>query len=318
MTMALVDHIGLTGPGFQVDIERGKIREFARAMSAPLPEFTVGPNPLIPATFLVCAPYTWGYTLERPRGTVFEKIGHNPAVSLHAEESFRFRGPLLRAGDRLTATASLEDVREKHGGNGGKMTFLTTLIEYRDLSGSVRAEQRTVGVVTSDTPGAGEWSFDLPEYRPNYDGLDPQTLFGMVRRSTFDDLSVGSGPGMVDAGPLMIQDIVRFQGVVGEDDPLHHDRIWAKRNGYPQVFGLGTHQASLMCSYAAHWIAPGTVRTFKVRFKSVCWPGDRLMYEGNVASLDRASQTATLHLTCSRNNGDLVNEAWMDCDFTLQ
>ena len=316
--MALADHIGLTGPKFEVDIERGKIREFARAMSAPLPEFMTGANPIIPAMFLVSAPYTWGYTLERPRGTVFEKIGHNPAVSLHAEESFRFHGPLLRAGDRLTAVAKLEDVREKQGASGGELTFLTTLIEYRDKDGTLRAEQRTVGVVTADTPGSGEWSYDLPTYEPQYSSLDPRTPFAILKRSTFEDLQDGLGPGPVDAGPLTMQDIIRFQGVVGEDDPLHHDRKWAEQNGYPEVFGLGTYHASMMCSYAAHWIAPETVRSFKVRFCDVRWPGDRLSYEGKVISVDHAERLATLYLTCARANGDVVDEAWMECDFNAQ
>ena len=88
--MILQEHIGLTGPEYDVYIERGKIREFARAMQAPLAEFLEGDAPVVPATFLVCAPYTWGYTLERPRGTNFSRIDHDLTVSLHAEESFRF------------------------------------------------------------------------------------------------------------------------------------------------------------------------------------------------------------------------------------
>ena len=40
--MALADQVGLTGPEYEVDIERGKIREFSRAMQAQLPEFLDG------------------------------------------------------------------------------------------------------------------------------------------------------------------------------------------------------------------------------------------------------------------------------------
>ena len=90
--MSAQDHIGLRGPEYEVDIERGHVYRFARAMSAPLPEFVAGRRPLIPATFLVSAPYTWGYSLERPRGTAFAEVGHDLSVSLHAEEAFRFHG----------------------------------------------------------------------------------------------------------------------------------------------------------------------------------------------------------------------------------
>jgi len=65
--MPAKDFIGLTGPEYEMDVERGRIRDFAKAMSAPLPEFTTNRNPVIPATFLVTTPYTWGYSLERPR-----------------------------------------------------------------------------------------------------------------------------------------------------------------------------------------------------------------------------------------------------------
>ena len=315
--MTAMDKIGLEGPEFEVDIERGKIREFARAMAAPLPEFTEGRTPVIPATFLVSAPYTWGYTLERPRGTVFETIEHDPAVSLHAEEAFEFFGEPLRAGERLIAKASLENVKEKHGSNGGRMTFFTTLIEYRTLEGKLRAEQRSTSVVTSANPGSDDWKVELPEYRASYESLECKPYFESVARQSFSRLKENEGPGAVSTGPLMLQDIVRFQGVVGEDDPLHHDLDWAKQCGYPDVFALGMHQASMMASYASHWLPPEAVRSFKVRFRNVSWPGDRLVYDGKVVEKDSEKNIARLHLTASRESGELLNEAWMNFDFGI-
>ena len=38
--MPAEDYIGLQGPEYDMDVERGKIREFARAMNAPLPRST--------------------------------------------------------------------------------------------------------------------------------------------------------------------------------------------------------------------------------------------------------------------------------------
>ena len=57
--MAAEDFIGLQGPEYRMDIERGKVREFARAMNAPLPEYIDAEHPLIPATFLITA-VAWG------------------------------------------------------------------------------------------------------------------------------------------------------------------------------------------------------------------------------------------------------------------
>ena len=49
----LSQYIGLAGPYYDVDVERGKIREFANAMYAPIPDFLQGVNPRTPATYFV-------------------------------------------------------------------------------------------------------------------------------------------------------------------------------------------------------------------------------------------------------------------------
>ncbi len=314
--MPAIDHIGLTGPSFDADIERGKIREFARAMAAPLPEFTTGNNPVIPATFLVSVPYTWGYTLERPRGTVFEKVDHDLAVSIHAEEAFEFYGAMLRAGDRLVVHSAIEDVREKIGRTGGAMTFLVVRTEYHDRDGALRASQHSTSV-TTERPDEND-GMQPPSYVPDYPGREPASPFASIQRARWQDLNEGSSPGPVATGPLAMRDIVAFQGVVGEDDPLHYDDKWAKARGYPGPFALGMQQASWMAAYAAHWLAPETVRSFKVRFRDMCWPGDKLVYQGTVTGTDPATRQVELHLTCRRENGDLINEAWMKYDFNFE
>ncbi|MEM7068478.1 MAG: MaoC family dehydratase N-terminal domain-containing protein [Pseudomonadota bacterium] len=314
--MALLDQVGLKGPEYDVWIERGKIREFARAMDAHLPEYLDGAAPLVPPTFLVCAPYSWGYTMERPRGTIFGDIEHDLTVSLHAEESFVFHGTPPRAGDKLVAQPKLEKVWEKQGGSGGKLTFLTILNEYRDEDGNIRAEQRSTSVTTEAAPGEGDWKPDIPPYEPEYPELERKSPFTGIKRQSPDTLEEGNGPGPITAAPLLKQEIVRFQGVVGEDDPLHHDNEWANKNDYPSVFALGTHQASLMAAYSSYWLSPEAVRGFKVRFREVVWPGDHLTYEGQVIALDKASNTATIHLTCSKQDSSLVSEAWAEYDFS--
>ncbi|MEQ9490981.1 MAG: MaoC family dehydratase N-terminal domain-containing protein [Alphaproteobacteria bacterium] len=316
--MPAQDYEGLTGPDYEVDIERGKIRDFARAMSAPLPDFLEGRRAVVPATFLVAAPYTFGYTLERPRGTVFQTIDHDFSVPLHAEESFLFHGPPPRAGDRLIARASLEKVVRKSGSSGGDLTFLTMLTTYKSETGEPVADQRSVTVTTSNSPGGDDWGADVPDYKPDYPELEPGDLFAGIRRVGWDDLSEGDGPGAVDTGPMRVGDMVRFQGVVGEDNPLHYDAPWAHDCGYPAVFGLGMHQASLLAGYAAHWIDPATVRSFKARFRNVFWPGERMIHNAVVTRKyrnDAGAPCADLHLTCTRDNGDSIVDAWMTCRF---
>ena len=318
--MSAQESIGLIGPEYDVEIERGKIREFARAMHAELPEFLEESLPTIPATYLVSAPYIWGYSLERPRGTIFSTIDHDLSVPLHAEEEFIFLAPPPKAGDKLTAYSILEDVREKNGGGGGTLTFLTVLTVYKDqISGEKVVEQRSTTVTTGQAPGEANRAVDLPELVPSYWALDPVDPFSEIKRAIWDDLHEGTGPGVIDAGPLSLRDIVRFQGVVGEDNPLHHDIPWAHSFKYPTVFGLGTHQASVLAGYAAHWVGADVVRKFKVRFCDVYWPGDILLYEGTVARKyleeDTGRRLVDLELQCRRETGEVLVRAWITCSF---
>jgi acyl dehydratase len=320
--MPAEESIGLTGPEYEMDIERGKLSEFARAMNAPLSEYIKGRQPLIPATFLITAAYGWGYSLERPRGTAFEQIDHDFSVPLHAEESFTFHSALPRAGDRLLCRASLENVWRKQGGRGGELTFLTMLTEFRNDTGKLIAEERSTTVTTASSPDEGEWQVEIPDYAPEYpDNLDPGDPFAHIKRTNWEALVEGQGPGKIDNGPLRIGDIVRFQSAVGEDNPLHYDLVWAKSLGYPNVFGLGSHQASMLAGYAAHWLDPTAIRFFKARFRNVYWPGEPLCYELVVARKYSDEQNGhrmvELNLNCTRNDGDPVVDAWMTLDFGL-
>ncbi len=317
--MLVEDYIGLQGPEYIMDIERGKLREFARAMNAPLREYIEGEHPLIPATFLITAAYSWGYSLERPRGTAFEKIDHDLSVPLHAEESFIFHGALPRAGDRLYCQATLENIWRKQGGRGGELTFLTMLTEFHSEAGELIAEERSTTVTTANAPDADNWSVDIPEYQPDYaENLDPGNPFVFIERSDWGDIEAGMRH-RIETGPLHIGDIVRFQSVVGEDNPLHYDLAWAKSQGYPNVFGLGSHQASMLAAMAAHWLNPAAVVEFKARFRNVYWPGENLTYAAEVFKKyhndENGHRMLELKLACTRNNDDPVVDAWLTLDF---
>jgi acyl dehydratase len=317
--MAAEDFIGLQGPEYTMDIERGKLRDFARAMNAPLPEYLEGEHPLVTATFLITAAYSWGYSLERPRGTAFERIDHDLSVPLHAEESFRFHGALPRAGDRLRCRASLENVWRKRGGRGGELTFLTMLTEFRDAAGELVAEERSTTVTTANAPDAGDWRVDIPDYRPAYpDDLDPGDPFASIERSGWDGVEPGAQQSF-ECAPLLIGDIVRFQSVVGEVNPLHYDLAWAKSLGYPNVFGLGSQQASMLASIAAHWFEPAALAEFRARFRNVFWPGEILTYTAQVSKKYRDENSGhrilELRLACTRGVDDPVVDAWLTLDF---
>ena len=308
----LSQYIGLAGPYYDVDVERGKIREFANAMYAPIPDFLQGVNPITPATYFVSAPYTWGYSLERPRGTIFSSVDHDFSVPLHAEESFIFHNGIPKAGDKFRVRSLIENISQKQGQRGGLLTFFTILTEYFDTSKQLKVEQRSITVTTKSSPNDSKhWQSEIPKYEPNYTGLDPETPFSQIERKRIDDLVSGEGPGLIDAGPLLVREIIRFQGVVGEDNALHHDLTWAKSSGYPNIFGLGTHQASALAAYLSYWIDPSLVQKFKCKFKNIYWPGDKISYKGLVKEKikDRQKSNAIIDLFCLRNSHETLVEA---------
>lgn len=297
------DLIGRFGPEFEVPVERGAVRNFARAAHAPWPEYLDDRRAPMPPTFLVCANVWWGYTLERPRGTVLAGIDHDLSVPLHAEEAHVFHGPPPRAGDVLTARACLESVTEKTGSRGGDLTFLVLLTEFRDAGGRLVAEARATTVTTQNAPeGTEGLGSSPPEYRPHYASLEAPDPFAAIQRQGFADLAEGRGPGPIGTGPLTLHDMVRFQAAGGEDNPLHYDLAHARAEGFPGLFGLGMHQASALASYACRWLGADNLRSFRARFRNVFWVGDDLVYEGRVAALREGpdGREAELALQCTR------------------
>ncbi len=132
------DAVGTVGEPFELIVELGKIREFARATHADHPAFQAGT--CIPPTFLTTA-YHW----HTASSDVEFAAELDPQRSLHAEQEFVFHGPPPAAGTRLTGTARIDQVFEKRGKRGA-MTFVVLVTEYRDEEGALVAESRLTGV----------------------------------------------------------------------------------------------------------------------------------------------------------------------------
>lgn len=114
--------IGNTGKPVTMHVERGKIREFARAIKDDNPVYyneehakqTVG-GIMPPPTFTM----TQAFWDEGPRKPLLK---YDVRRLLHGEQEFEYLAPIY-AGDVLTGTARVSDVYEKQGSRGGTMTF---------------------------------------------------------------------------------------------------------------------------------------------------------------------------------------------------
>jgi hypothetical protein len=133
---------------YEVPIERGKIREFARAAKSHNPAYDSA-DAVIEPTFLTTAQNFWA---NPGAAKPIADLGFNLARVLHGEEEYEFFGPPPRAGQVLHAETKLGDQWEKEGKRGGTMRFAKVVTEFRDEAGTLVAEQRTTIIETARAP----------------------------------------------------------------------------------------------------------------------------------------------------------------------
>jgi hypothetical protein len=139
--------IGNLGEPFEMVVERGKIREFARATMSRNPDYFDDPVAVSPATFLMTS------ALWNTSGTM-PTLGLDIDITrlLHGGQEFTFHGPPPRAGTKLTAQMRVTDTYEKEGRRGGTMSFIEVVTDFRDDSGALVAETKIVLIVTGKLP----------------------------------------------------------------------------------------------------------------------------------------------------------------------
>lgn len=145
--MANPDAVGRSGAPFTMDVERGKIREFARATASSDPAYLDHPAPPVPPTFL-----TTQFFWQDGDADAWRLVEMNQRRGLHAEQEYVFHGPPPVAGTRLSCRSTITEMFEKQGKRGGTMTFVVMVTEFRDETGKLVAEARMTGVETGKVP----------------------------------------------------------------------------------------------------------------------------------------------------------------------
>ena len=139
--------VGLTDEPAQIPIERGKIREFARACKSDNPAYVDRPTPVAPPTFLTNTNF-WMSAATSP----LAKLGIDLKRLLHGGQEYVFHGPPPAAGTELTFQTRVDKIYEKEGKRGGTMTFVETVTEFRDAKGALVAEARSTAIETGQAP----------------------------------------------------------------------------------------------------------------------------------------------------------------------
>lgn len=137
-------HIGLELPSFDVEIERGALLAFARALGETNPIYTneaaareagfrsilaMPTFPVVPGTR---EELTWG---------MVRTLGVDPAKILHGSQRYVWHAPIC-AGDRLRGLKRVVNVYQKKA-----LGFIDTVIEYRDPQGGLVCEDFCTFVV---------------------------------------------------------------------------------------------------------------------------------------------------------------------------
>jgi hypothetical protein len=135
--------VGREGPKFDVVVERGKIREFARATGSSAPDYLDVPDPVSPATFLTTSAF-W----QPEDDDLYRQLDIDLRRLLHGEQEFVFLREPPRAGTVLHAQTVVEEIYEKEGRRGGVMSFVVTRSDFTDDNGAVVAQSRTTLIET--------------------------------------------------------------------------------------------------------------------------------------------------------------------------
>lgn len=137
-------HIGLELPAFDVEVEKGALLSFARALGETGPIYTdeaaaraagfrsVLAMPSFPVVLGTRDELTWG---------MVRTLGVDPAKILHGSQRYVWHAPIC-AGDRLRGLKRVVNLFQKKS-----LGFIETVIEYRDAQGALVCEDFCTFVV---------------------------------------------------------------------------------------------------------------------------------------------------------------------------
>ncbi|WP_194726046.1 MaoC family dehydratase N-terminal domain-containing protein [Noviherbaspirillum malthae] len=139
-------HIGHVMPRYTVDVEKGRLRFFSKAIGQADPVYTdeaaareAGHPALpVPPTFLFCL------EMDAPNpAAVRELLGIDIGKVLHGEQSFTYHA-MAYAGDRLSFEQRISDIYDK---KNGALEFVVRDTRVTNQDGALVAELRGVTVV---------------------------------------------------------------------------------------------------------------------------------------------------------------------------
>lgn len=133
---------------YVVHVERGKIKEFARAIGDLSPFYLDDEVGRASPWGDIIAPPTFAITFRDERadtGALLKDLGTDISRILHGEQEFEHYRP-IRPGDTLLCRGRISDVYEKSG-KSGPMAFVVRETTVTDADNEVVARVRGITVV---------------------------------------------------------------------------------------------------------------------------------------------------------------------------
>lgn len=126
--------IGYTQPATLWEVEKGRLRAFARATGETRPEYIDAAAARDAGHASLPAPPTIVFGADLDSGStqaLLATLGVDIANVLHGEQSFTYLGP-IHAGDLLRLESRVTDIVAKKGGAMEFITKVTTVTNQRD------------------------------------------------------------------------------------------------------------------------------------------------------------------------------------------
>jgi acyl dehydratase len=139
-------HIGRTTTPQTVDVEKGRLKFFAKAIGETDPVYTDEAAARAAGYKALPAPPTFAFCLEMETNSLWDNIaamGVPVGKILHGSQTFKYHAPIC-AGDRVTFQTKVSDVYDK---KGGALEFIVEDTTAKNQDGVLVAELQRVIVV---------------------------------------------------------------------------------------------------------------------------------------------------------------------------
>ena len=272
-------------------VTRSEVRRFAEA--------TLNPGPLhldegyaarsrwggvvAPPTYVIRPPYG-GIAIHGPSARTFRVDIPGAPRGVNAGNEVEVFRP-VRVGDIVRQRTRLAEVQEKTGRSG---PFVLIVVEtvYVDGQGEVLALARQEHIRLPPREGGEERRQPAEGPLPASSVRDgrhaPDVRYG-ARPLAFDEVEVGTELPPNAYGPVTSEMVVRFSAAVENYEALHHDFLWCREHGFPNVLINGPLKQGLLGTYLAQLAGEeGFVRRLRASHRGMDFPGYELTVRGVV------------------------------------